>query len=278
MTVHGDADWLAILRKETGLLEDGIEVFQSFNPNGENAFWHLIVLAFRAVEYDKENERPRFQRQRDTLRGLVDSKKSARRKLRATIINIATNKPGGPLHKATKETGKAITAIKRGRPGQAEKYTGNALQALGEMATTHEAARFLKTPFTVKRLTAAKLILEAQSTRIKNIPKISPPPPPRNNQREHALFAIKYLACAYRISHDSLHIKTWTTGTDEKSGFTGLLAAFHRTAPESRLRQHSLDAFLRLATDRRQDIEAFVASHPPIDDLLPSPGKMTTYY
>ena len=51
MTVPGEANWLNILQEEVSLNEADIEAFRKFNTDGSNRFWHLIVLAFRAVEY-----------------------------------------------------------------------------------------------------------------------------------------------------------------------------------------------------------------------------------
>ena len=246
----GEADWLALLSREMLLPED-IPEFERFNPNGNHRFWHLLLLAFRVVETD--GKRTRFLHRADIYAKWHEHKEQSRQELRESLPC---------LKQTSKELSKALTALRRGRPGNVPPLINKARRQLGVFTRTHIATPLLAPPFTQERLQVAKALIEDQVRRIANEDKPSTPIP-RRNHRDHAFRALVYLAAAYQLSGRDIAVDPHSTSLDN---FPALISLFHRVATENlptELLPENAEGFLIMARDRRHALLAEVGRLTP---------------
>lgn len=232
----GEADWLQLLRREVFIVGDE-RAFRAFNPDRNLRFWHLLLLAFRAVE--SVGKATRFQRTADLLAAATDHQNQAREQIKGTIPN---------LKKAVKELGKAITAVKRQRPGKAMEYTENAKLQLTAFTRSHIVAPLLCAPLAQENLEAARTILEHQAAGIEGMEKASKALP-RRNHREHVLWSLKFLAAAFALTGRPVTVNLSSKSADD---FTAFLSLFHQTVTQNGLSgviQPKADTFLLYARD-----------------------------
>lgn len=259
--VPGEADWFALLKREV-LLPENIPQFARFNLGGSHRFWHLLLLAFRVVDsiVTDGEERTRFKHRADLYTELHENKVQARQELRKSLRG---------LEKASKELGKALTRLKRHRPGDVPPLVNSAKMELGKITPTHVVASLLAPPFTREKLGSAKAIIENQAKRIDSIEKPTTQIP-RRNHRDHAFRALVYLAAAYRLSGQRITVDPDIHAPD---GFPAFVSLFYEVATDNfptTLLPKTVKAFVLMARDRRRDILAALdnASLPSIGGIV----------